>query len=204
MLLFVFDMDDVLYDYDWRHRMSGLSALTGHDLGELRSRWWTREGELAAEAGGFADGDAYLAAFNRALGTGFERADWVANRGGAMRPRAEAVEAVARAAELGQVTLLTNNGPLADEHLHELAPELVPVIGREHLRATSRYGARKPDPRVFERVLDAYGAPAASTFFADDLIANTESAASLGISVHTVRGPGTLRAAVEAFAASAG
>ena len=31
-LLFLFDMDDVLYDYDWRLRMAGLTELTGLDL----------------------------------------------------------------------------------------------------------------------------------------------------------------------------
>ena len=50
-LLFVFDMDDVLYDYDWRIRMAGLTELTGHDFAELRRRWWNATGEWAAEAG---------------------------------------------------------------------------------------------------------------------------------------------------------
>ncbi len=27
-LLFVFDMDDVLYDYDWRVRIAGMTELT--------------------------------------------------------------------------------------------------------------------------------------------------------------------------------
>ena len=39
-VLFLFDMDDVLCDYDWRTRMADLTALTGHDLMELRRRWW--------------------------------------------------------------------------------------------------------------------------------------------------------------------
>ena len=60
-LLFVFDMDDVLYDYDWRHRMTGLTALTGLDLAELRRRWWNDAGEWAAEAGHWPDGASYLA-----------------------------------------------------------------------------------------------------------------------------------------------
>ena len=50
-LLFVFDMDDVLYDYDWRVRMRGLSDLTGLDFAELRRRWWHAEGEWAAAIG---------------------------------------------------------------------------------------------------------------------------------------------------------
>ena len=64
-LLFVFDMDDVLYDYDWRIRMAGLTELTGHDIAELRRRWWHDAGEWAAEAGHWPDGESYLAAWTR-------------------------------------------------------------------------------------------------------------------------------------------
>ena len=73
MLFFLFDMDDVLYDYDWRARMAGLTELTGLDLHELRRRWWHDDGEWAAEAGRFPDAASYHAAFVAALGTSRER-----------------------------------------------------------------------------------------------------------------------------------
>ena len=201
-LLFVFDMDDVLYDYEWRVRMAGLTELTGLDLGEVRRRWWHRDGEWAAEAGRWADGDAYLAAWNEAMGTSLSRDEWVANRGSAMQPRPDVLASVARARELGRVTLLTNNSPLVEENLATLAPELVPLFGHEHLRSSSRYGARKPDPRVFERVLEAYDEPADHSFFADDLPENVAGAASVGITAHLYVDPASLRDAIEDFAAS--
>src|SRR5690606_29002794 len=108
-LLFVFDMDDVLYDYQWRIRMAGLTEITGHDLAELRRRWWHEDGEWAAEAGRWPDGASYLAAWTEAIGTDLTADEWLANRGSAMTPRPEALAAVARASELGRVTLLTNN-----------------------------------------------------------------------------------------------
>lgn len=200
-LLFVFDMDHVLYDYDWRRRMAGLSAVTGLDLRELRARWWTEEGEIAAEAGRFADGDSYLAAFNAALGTGFDREDWLANRSDAMEPWHDSIAAAELAAGHGRVSLLTNNNPLLGESLAQVAPELVPVFG-EHLRASSHYGARKPDPVVFERVLEAYRQPAADTFFADDLPENVAGAASVGITAHLFTSAEGLREAIEDFVAS--
>lgn len=201
-LLFVFDMDDVLYDYEWRVRMAGLTELTGLDVPELRRRWWHRDGEWAAEAGRWPDGDSYLAAWSEAIGTPLTREQWVANRGSAMRPRPDVLASVARARELGRVTLLTNNNPLVEEHLATLAPELVPLFGHEHLRSSSRYGARKPDPRVFERVLEAYDEPAGHTFFADDLPENVAGAASVGITAHLYRDPASLREAIEKFAAA--
>jgi putative hydrolase of the HAD superfamily len=55
--LFIFDMDDVLYDYDWRLRMAGMTELTGLSLGEMRRLWWHDEGEWAAEAGVYTTAD---------------------------------------------------------------------------------------------------------------------------------------------------
>lgn len=201
-LLFVFDMDDVLYDYDWRTRMEGLTELTGLGFAELRSRWWHERGEWAAEAGHWPDGASYLRDWVAAVGTDLTAEEWLANRGSAMTPWPESHAAVARAAELGRVTLLTNNGPLVGENLATLAPELVPLFGLDHLRASSHYGARKPDPRVFEAVLQAYDEPAEHTFFVDDLAVNIDGARSVGITAHLFRDAATLTRAIEEFAAT--
>ena len=83
-LLFLFDMDDVLYDYDWRARMSGLTELTGVPFDELRRRWWHDEGEWAAEAGRFPDADAYLSAFV-AAGRALNEPAWTARAKGLAR-----------------------------------------------------------------------------------------------------------------------
>lgn len=202
-LLFVFDMDDVLYDYDWRVRMQGLTALTGHDLAELRRRWWNDHGEWAAEAGAYADGEAYHRAWVAAIGVDVPVDAWVANRRSAMTAWPDSIAAVRRAAELGQVSLLTNNGALVHDHLAEIAPEIADLFG-DHLRTSSYYGARKPDPEVFRVLLREYGADAADVFFADDLVENVRGAESVGITGHVFRSGAELRDAVEAFAASRG
>jgi putative hydrolase of the HAD superfamily len=200
-LLFIFDMDDVLYDYDWRVRMAGMTELTGLPLDELRRRWWHDRGEWAAEAGGFASPEEYLAAFEEAVGMPIDEEEWVRVRGAAMTAWPESLAAVRRAAELGQVTLLTNNGPLVAKHLATIAPDLVDLFG-DHLFTSSDYGARKPDPAVFERVLAAYGVAAENAFFADDLQVNVDGAASIGITAHRFTTPPGLLAAIEEFATS--
>lgn len=197
--LFVFDMDDVLYDYDWRVRMRGLTELTGYDIAELRQRWWHDDGEWAAEAGRFADADEYHAAFTTALGLPISVDDWIANRRSAMTPWPESLAAVERAAQLGSVSLLTNNGPLVEAHLAALAPELVPLFGAE-LHTSSFYGARKPDPTVFANMLTHYGVPAEQVFFADDMQVNVDGARSVGIDAHLFTDPASLNAAIERFA----
>jgi putative hydrolase of the HAD superfamily len=200
-LLFIFDMDDVLYDYDWRQRMGRLTELTGLSLEQLWDRWW-RPFEANAEAGDPSNAADYLAGFNAALGTDLSEEEWLDARAGAMTARPEALAAVARAAELGTVTLLTNNGALIHHHLGgAIAPELADLFG-EHLFASSAYSARKPDPVVFQRVLDRYGSAAEDAFFADDLIENVEGAASLGITAHLYLDAPGLLAAIEDFAAA--
>ena len=200
-LLFIFDMDDVLYDYDWRLRMSAMTEITGLPLDELRRRWWHNDGEWAAEAGGFASAAEYLSAFEKAIGMPVDETQFVEARAGAMTVWPESLAAVRRASELGTITLLTNNGPLVSKHLRAIAPELVDLFG-DHLFTSSDYGARKPDPVVFERVLAAYDAAPENTFFADDMRVNVEGAAGLGITTYHFGTPQGLRAAIEEFAAA--
>jgi len=196
--LFIFDMDDVLYDYDWRVRMAGMTELTGLSLNDMRRLWWHDEGEWAAEAGVFTTAEEYMAAFESAIGMTVDESEWVRVRGAAMTPRPESIAAVARASELGDVTLLTNNGALTAKHLRALAPELIPVFG-DHLHTSSEYGARKPNPLVFERVLARYERDASEAFFVDDMAVNVAGAASIGITAHLYRSPAELLAAIEAF-----
>lgn len=199
-MLFLFDMDDVLCDYDWRTRMAALTARTGHDLTELRRRWWLNGLEFAAEAGDPADADEYLAVVTAAIGADIPREEWVRIRAESTVARPEAVDAVRRAAEFGRVALLTNNSILIHEHLHEVAPELAEVMGREHLHASARFGARKPDPAVYARAMEHYGAAAAQTFFTDDRPDNVAGAESLGITGHVYVHAAGLRAAIDTFA----
>jgi glucose-1-phosphatase len=193
-------MDDVLYDYDWRTRMAGMTELTGLSLSEMRRLWWHDDGEWAAEAGVFTTAQEYLDAFESAIGMTVDESEWVRVRGAAMTPRPDSIAAVERAAELGDITLLTNNGALSAKHLRTLAPELVPVFG-EHLYTSSDYSARKPDPVVFERVLARYERQASDAFFVDDMAVNVAGAASIGITAHLYRSPTAMRAAIEDFGA---
>ncbi|KRO39332.1 MAG: HAD-IA family hydrolase [Microbacteriaceae bacterium] len=200
-MLFIFDMDNVLYDYHWRDRMTSLTNATGIDFHELRRLWWHDEGEWQAEAGNPATGDEYIARVNEALGSNIAREDWVEWRKQAMVFRPEVVTAVKFARKHGQVTLLTNNGMLIGEELPAVAPHLVPFFG-EHMFATAHYGARKPDPLVFQRVLERYGAEGSDTFFVDDTPDNLRGASELGITTQWFSphdSGATIRTNIEAF-----
>lgn len=200
-LLFIFDMDDVLYDYDWRARMARMTELTGLTLDELRERWWHDDGEWAGEAGVFETPEAYLDAFSAAIGIEVDEDEWVRVRGAAMTVRPEAIAAVRRASTLGTITLLTNNNALTAKHLRALAPELIELFG-DHMLTSSHYRARKPDPAVFTRVLAAYDTAPADAFFADDMLENVEGARSIGITAYHYGTTEGMLGAIEAFAAA--
>ncbi len=72
----------------------------------------------------------------------------------------------------------------------------------EHLDTTSNFGARKPEPEVFERALAHHGVPAERAFFADDMPVNVEAARVLGIHAVLVEEHTDLRRAVRAFVAA--
>jgi putative hydrolase of the HAD superfamily len=179
-MLFLFDMDNVLYDYHWRVRMHGLTDLTGLDFHELRRRWWHDEGEWKAEKGDPPTGSEYLTRVNSALEADLTVDQWLHHRRLAMTPRQDIIDVAARAAELGSVAVLTNNGALIGEHLRTIAPELVPIFG-DHLYATAHFRARKPEPDVFRNALDALGHRAGDTLFVDDMPENVRGAETLGI-----------------------
>jgi putative hydrolase of the HAD superfamily len=202
-LLFIFDMDDVLYEYDWRARMAAMSELTGLSFLELRRLWWHDEGEFGAEAGLYPTGEEYLAAFELAIGQSVDVARWVEIRAAAMTVWPESIAAAQRAAALGRATLLTNNGALLGDHLPTLAPELVDIFG-DHLRTSSHYGARKPSPEVYERTLAAYGVDAHNAFFVDDMQENVAGAQRLGITSHQFVDCAGLHRAIEEFAKARG
>lgn len=201
-MLFIFDMDNVLYEYRWRDRMEKLTDLTGLDFQELRRRWWHDDGEWKAEAGDPDTGDEYLRLVNEAFDSDITRDQWIEFRKDAMSFRPEVTDAVAFAKEFGQVTLLTNNGILVGEHLSDVAPDLVPLFGEEHMFATAHYKARKPDPVVFERVLNRYDAQGSSTFFVDDTPENLRGAQVHGITTQWFSpsdSGATVKAAIQAF-----
>jgi glucose-1-phosphatase len=202
-LLFIFDMDDVLYDYDWPARMAALTEITGHDLLELRRRWWLNGIEPSAEAGTPDTADVYLATVTAAIGAEISVEEWVSIRSRTTHARPAALDAVRRASELGRSVLLTNNGILMHDHLHTVAPELVSIMGREHMHASAAFGARKPDPLVFARLLERYEVDPSRAFFTDDRVENVAGAQSIGITGHLYRDAPALLAAIEEFAREA-
>lgn len=179
-LLFLFDFDKTLYAYDFRRRLPRLAELTGISQYALAKRWWEEGFEAAAEAGEYPSTEEYLAAFNEVTGGGLTADGWRDARRAAMTPIPESIAALRRAAELGTVSLLSNNPIIFRDSLPELAPEVADLLGENDL-VSAVLGARKPEARIYTRALSRYGIAPEDTMFIDDSGANVRGAEAVGI-----------------------
>lgn len=180
MDLYLFDFDETLYDYDFRMRLPALSLLTGLSQYRLAKSWWAAGFERRAEAGEWPSSAEYFAEFNAQTGAQLTLEGWRETRMLASTCIEGSVEALAKAAELGTVGVLTNNPAPFAESFSFLAPDVAKLVG-DNILVSSDLGVRKPDAEIYHRVLKHFGAKAENTFFADDSAANVRGASAVGI-----------------------
>ncbi|MFH5823275.1 HAD family hydrolase [Georgenia sp. AZ-5] len=106
-------------------------------------------------------------------------------------------EIVAELADAG-VRLLGLTNWSAETFVH--AEPSAPAIRRlDGVVVSGREGVTKPDPAIFEILLDRYDLAAARTVFVDDSPANVAGAAALGITALEFAGASRLRAQLRAL-----
>lgn len=179
----IFDMDDVLFDYDFDARMADMAGRIGRTAAEIRSAIFDSGFDALADSGAF-DAETYLAGWQSRLGVAVDRADWVAARLGAMRARPAVWALAARVAVPRAV--LTNNGPLLRDAVPERYPDLVDLFeGR--LCFTCDLPAAKPEAAAFRAVCARLGASPARTAFIDDTPGFVAGARETGLIAHLYR-----------------
>lgn len=76
-----------------------------------------------------------------------------------------------------------------------LAPHAAPAIAElEDVLVSGRERLSKPDPAIFRLLIERYSLVPEQTLFVDDVLANVESARSLGMLAHRFQDAATLRA----------
>lgn len=180
MSVFFFDCDKTLYDYDFRRRLPRLAELTGTSQYHLADSWWAGGYEEAAELGEIATTEEYLAAFADVTGATLSLEDWQQARAAAMTRIDGSIEALALAASIGTVSLLSNNPIIFRDSLPVLAPDVVEYVGANDL-VSAVLGARKPERRIYTRAMGRFGVSPEQCLFIDDSEANVQGARDAGM-----------------------
>lgn len=179
----IFDMDEVLYDYDHRKRLDLLEKLTGRPAEDIDAAVWGGPHESRAEAGVPATPEGYLAQYAQLLGYPIDFNTWADIRRQMMRARPDVLDLVRRLSRRADLAILTNNGMLLKSALPVCAPEVVEIFG-EKAHVSAEFKARKPDPLVFRRICSKYGYTPGESAFVDDRADNVEGAEQAGLTGH--------------------
>ena len=194
----IFDMDDVLYDFDRDYRRDALERLTGRPASLFEHSIWGSGWEAAAEAGDPSTAEGYIQGFAERLGHPIDEATWTDIRRSMMRPRHDVLALAGLLSNQADAALLTNNGMLLKKALGVCAPEAVSIFG-DKAHVSAEFRARKPDPDVYLKLCAQYGHDPAKSLMVDDLQENIDGAEAAGLRGHVYKSPDGLRAALEGF-----
>lgn len=203
--VYFFDCDKTLYSYDFRKRLPTIARLTGASQYHLAKTWWVGGHETAADEGEYPSSDEYFEAWHEVTGTTLTLKQWQEARAAAMSRIPGAVEALARAATLGTVSLLSNNPIPFRDSLPILAPEVAGILRGNDL-TSAVLGAEKPERRIYTRALGVFGVRAENAILFDDSAANVMGARAVGMhAFHFTKPDGAydidgLNAAIDKFA----
>jgi len=181
----LFDLDEVLADYDRSVRVSQLAHAIGRSPQAIQEAIYGSGIEDAADSG-MLTGEAYLDALSTHLGCPVTLDAWVAARRTATVVRPYMLELATTLIQRCSIAILTNNSVLMAQQLHRIAPDLFPLFeGRAF--ASAQFGARKPEVAVYTHCLATLDVAAKATLFVDDNEANVEGARKAGLLAHHYR-----------------
>jgi glucose-1-phosphatase len=160
--LVLFDMDNVLCDYDRAKRVASLAKVAGTTSGSVHKAIWDSGFELLGDSGTLDAAD-YLRGFGDRIGYPLSLDEWIEARRRSMQADRAMLE-------------------IAD-HIAALLPELPPLFG-SRIYASARFKTAKPDPRCFRLCLSELDVKPESVLFVDDLMANVAGAREAGLFAH--------------------
>lgn len=195
--LILFDLDNVLYNYDKRTRAARLAEISGDTAANIYNAIWESGFERLGDCGAFARLE-YLRAFGDRIGYPLTLDEWLDARRAATKPDRMMLEIVDRLRGSVEVAILTNNTELVTDHIDVLCPELPQLFGSQ-IYVSSRFKAAKPDVACYQRCLAELGVRPESVLFVDDLAENIAGANEAGVHTHHFTSPEVFRKAVGAY-----
>lgn len=189
------DLGGVLFTFDHRHRLDALSACTGLSPARLDALLWRSGFSADCDAGRYPDAAAMRTEVRRI--TGYSGTDDTLDAAwcSAFRPNLDVLDVldVLRADHDGsRYGVLTNNGPLEEETLTRLYPNMFASL--PHHFFCHRLVAPKPDPAVFLQVLGLLCTTPDRVVLVDDDVRNVEAARACGWHAIRYRSPADIAA----------
>ncbi len=170
------DLGGVLFDFDDEHRVDRLGELFGHSAQQVKEALWDSGFSADADAGIYPTAAEVRAQVRTIMGYTGSDEDLDVAWCSAFKPAEDVVALVGQIAVPRGV--FTNNGPLEEEVLTRLYPEVFALFDR--LFFCHRMSANKPNPAVYEEVSAELSVPPAQIRFADDGEDNVEAARRAG------------------------
>jgi putative hydrolase of the HAD superfamily len=180
--LVLFDMDNVLCDYDRGKRVAHLAELAGATRESVYKAIWETGFEPLGDSGALDPTD-YLRGFGQRIGYPLSLEEWVEARRRSMKADRAMLEIADRLRETVDIAVLTNNTTLVADHIDTLLPELRPLFGPK-IYTSAQFKAAKPDPRCYRLCLSELQAAPTTVLFVDDLAANVTGAREAGLFAH--------------------
>jgi len=189
--LVLFDMDNVLCDYDRATRVAYLAELAGMSSETVHNAIWDSGFELLGDSGALEAAD-YLRGFGERIGYPLSLAEWVQARRHSMQADHAVLEIVDRLRQTVDIAVLTNNATLVADHIDTLLPELRPLFG-SRIYTSAQFKTAKPDPRCYRLCLSELQVAPETALFIDDLAQNVAGAKEAGLLAHQHTTPEALR-----------
>jgi glucose-1-phosphatase len=180
--LVLFDMDNVLCDYDRGKRVARLAELAGSSGEFVHRAIWDSGFELLGDSG-MLDAVDYLRGFGERIGYPLSLDEWVEARRCSMRADRAMLEIVGHLRRTVDIAVLTNNITLVADHIDTLLPELRPLFGSK-IYTSAQFKTAKPDPHCYRRCLSELNMRPETVLFVDDLAANVAGAREAGLHAH--------------------
>jgi putative hydrolase of the HAD superfamily len=180
--LVLFDMDNVLCDYDRGKRVARLAELAGATSEFVHRAIWDSGFELLGDSGAIGAAD-YLRGFGERIGYPLSLDEWVEARRRSMRADLAMLEIAGHLRGSVDIAVLTNNSTLVSDHIDTLLPELRPLFG-SRIYTSAQFKAAKPDPLCYRLCVSELKARPETVLFVDDLAANVAGARKAGLHAH--------------------
>ncbi|OKO72741.1 HAD family phosphatase [Bradyrhizobium sp. AS23.2] len=180
--LVLFDMDNVLCDYDRGRRVACLAELAGSTSEFVYKAIWESGFEFLGDSGALG-AQAYLRGFGERIGYSLSLDEWVEARRCSMKADLAMLEVAGHLRGSVDIAVLTNNTTLVSDHIDTLLPELRPLFG-SRIYTSAQFKATKPDPICYRLCVSELKAKPETVLFVDDLEANVAGAREAGLRAH--------------------